>query len=71
MIGNKNAPTDLPQDDLMQTFSSLRFLFSDDSTLCQVDRKLYQLHLIIAKWCTGDSKKLPSQCVRVSIPAQT
>lgn len=34
MIDHKNAPTDLPKYNLMETFSQLRFLLSDDSTLC-------------------------------------
>lgn len=34
MIDHENAPTDLPKDNLMETFSQLRFLLIDDSTLC-------------------------------------
>lgn len=34
MIDRKNAPTDLPKDNLMETFYQLRFLLSDESTLC-------------------------------------
>lgn len=40
ITNQENAPQGCLQDDLMGTFFQLSFLFSDDSNLCQLDKKL-------------------------------